>query len=145
MHGACFRNGNKVWPFSRRCTRLLHVITHFFFYISSTLTATLSAHNVNTRPKECEQHLQKRNHTERKTKENQEFGFRPGPTQTGLYSHRRWIEAGKFEFRKQGNFTIRVAKTKALISFVVTAKLICVFVFAYANCREAQNKKTSFD
>ena len=30
------------------------------------------------------------------------------------------------------NFTIRVAKTKALISFAVTAKLICVFVFAYA-------------
>ena len=27
--------------------------------------------------------------------------------------------------------TIRVAKTKALISFAVTAKLICVFVFAY--------------
>ena len=30
------------------------------------------------------------------------------------------------------NCTICVAKTKALISFVVTAKLICVFVFAYA-------------
>ena len=29
--------------------------------------------------------------------------------------------------------TIRVAKTKALISFVVTAKLICVFVFALQN------------
>ena len=28
-----------------------------------------------------------------------------------------------------------VAKTKALISFVVTAKLICVFVFAYAKIR----------
>ena len=28
--------------------------------------------------------------------------------------------------------TIRVAKTKALISYAVTAKLICVFVFAYA-------------
>ena len=28
--------------------------------------------------------------------------------------------------------TISVAKTKALISFAV--KLICVFVFAYANC-----------
>ena len=27
-----------------------------------------------------------------------------------------------------------VAKTKALISFAVTAKLICVFVFAYAGC-----------
>ena len=25
-----------------------------------------------------------------------------------------------------------VAKTKALISFAVTAKLICVFIFAYA-------------
>ena len=30
------------------------------------------------------------------------------------------------------NSTIRVAKTKALISF--TAKLICAFVFAYADC-----------
>ena len=29
---------------------------------------------------------------------------------------------------------MRVAKTKALISFAVTAKLICVFVFAYADC-----------
>ena len=28
----------------------------------------------------------------------------------------------------------RVAKIKALISFAVTAKLICVFVFAYAKC-----------
>ena len=31
--------------------------------------------------------------------------------------------------------TIRVVKTKALISFAVTAKLICVFVFAYAKSR----------
>ena len=30
--------------------------------------------------------------------------------------------------------TIYVAKTKALISFTVTGKLICVFVFAYAKC-----------
>ena len=30
--------------------------------------------------------------------------------------------------------TIYVAKTKALISFLVTAKLMCVFVFAYAKC-----------
>ena len=30
--------------------------------------------------------------------------------------------------------TIRAAKTKALISFAVTAKLIWVFVFAYAKC-----------
>ena len=33
-----------------------------------------------------------------------------------------------------GKCTIHVAKTKALISFAVTAKLICVFVFAYAVC-----------
>ena len=32
------------------------------------------------------------------------------------------------------NCTIHVAKTKALISFAVTAKLICAFVFAYAKC-----------
>ena len=31
--------------------------------------------------------------------------------------------------------TVRIAKTKALISFAVTAKLICVFVFAYAKSR----------
>ena len=31
--------------------------------------------------------------------------------------------------------TIRVAKTKTLISFAVTAKLICVFVYAYAKSR----------
>ena len=48
--------------------------------------------------------------------------------------HRNWLEAGNFEFRKKRNCTIRVAKTKALISFAVTAKLICAFVFAYADC-----------
>ena len=47
-------------------------------------------------------------------------GFRPGPIQTRLYSLIRL------------DCTIRVAKTKSLISFAVTAKLICVFVFAYA-------------
>ena len=31
--------------------------------------------------------------------------------------------------------SIRVAKTKTLINFAVTAKLICVFVFAYAKSR----------
>ena len=36
--------------------------------------------------------------------------FRPGPTQTGLYKHRSWLEAGKFGFRKKRNCTIRVAQ-----------------------------------
>ena len=43
----------------------------------------------------------------------------------------------------------QVAKTKALISFAVTAKLICVFVFAYADCwfshDAAQMKKQDFE
>ena len=30
--------------------------------------------------------------------------------------------------------TIRVVETKVLISFAVSVKLICVFVFAYADC-----------
>ena len=36
--------------------------------------------------------------------------------------------------------TIRVAKTKALISFAVTAKLICAFVFAYAKSRSSHTR-----
>ena len=61
-------------------------------------------------------------------------GFRPGTTQTRLYSYRRWLEALNFRFRKKRDCTIYVSKTKALISFAVavTAKLICVFVFVYA-------------
>ena len=44
--------------------------------------------------------------------------FRPGPTQTRLYIHRRWLESGNFGFRKKMGFTIYVAKTMALISKV---------------------------
>ena len=40
----------------------------------------------------------------------------------------------KFLRKKKRDYTLRVAKTKGLISFAVTAKLICVFVLAYANC-----------
>ena len=36
---------------------------------------------------------------------------------------------------RNGMTCIYVAKTKTLISFAVTAKLICVFVFAYAKSR----------
>ena len=59
-------------------------------------------------------------------------GFRPGPTQTWLYTYRRWLQAWKFRFRKKRDCSICVAKTKALISCTVTAQLICAFVFAYA-------------
>ena len=60
--------------------------------------------------------------------------MRTGPTQTSLYKHRRWLEAINFGFRKKRNCTTHEAKTKALIRFAVTLKLICVFVFAYADC-----------
>ena len=50
----------------------------------------------------------------------------------GCTAYWRWLEAGNFGFRKKRYCTIQEAKTKALISFAVTAKLICVFVFAYA-------------
>ena len=56
------------------------------------------------------------------TRENQQCGFWPGLTQSRLYSHWRWLEAWKFEFREWRYCTIQVAKTKALISFAVTAK-----------------------
>ena len=40
--------------------------------------------------------------------------------------------------------TIYVAKTKALISLAITAKLICVFVFAYAKIRFSLNEAHLF-
>ena len=46
-------------------------------------------------------------------------GFRPGPTQTGLYKYRS-PEACNFGFNKRRDCTIRVAKTKASIRFAVT-------------------------
>ena len=39
------------------------------------------------------------------------------------------------DLEKKRDCSIRVAKTKALICFAVTAKLICVFVFAYSKSR----------
>ena len=62
------------------------------------------------------------------------LGFRPGPTQTRLYSYRSRLKAGNFRFKNKKDCTSPVAKTKALTGFAVTAKLICVFVFAYAKC-----------
>ena len=44
-------------------------------------------------------------------------GFRPGPTQIRLCSLIKRLEAWNFVFRKERDCTIRVAKTKALISF----------------------------
>ena len=42
--------------------------------------------------------------------------------------------ARNLKFKKKNDSTYCAAKTKALISCAVTAKLICAFVFAYADC-----------
>ena len=43
------------------------------------------------------------------------------------------------EIRNKRNCTIYVAKTKALISCMVKAQLICIFVFAYVKSRFSHN------
>ena len=55
------------------------------------------------------------------------WGFRPGSTQTGPYSHQKRLET---RVLKSKNCTIRVTKIKALISCAVTAPLF--FFFAQA-------------
>ena len=61
--------------------------------------------------------VQKKDRIEHVHEKTNNLCFQPGLTQT-----------------KKRNCTICVAKTKALISFAVTTKLICAFAFAYANC-----------
>ena len=68
------------------------------------------------------------------TSENWSSGF-PTRSHTNLRHLRKWLKAWNFVFRKERDNTIHVAKTKALISFAVAAKLICVFVLAYAKIR----------
>ena len=48
--------------------------------------------------------------------------------------HKMFFTVTEVAFRKYRNCTIRVGKTKVLISFAVTAKLICAFVLASACC-----------
>ena len=59
-------------------------------------------------------------------RENQKFGLRTrSDTNRPVQSQK---QARSLKFR------IRAAKTRALISYAVTAQLICGFVFAYAKC-----------
>ena len=44
------------------------------------------------------------------------------------------VRGWKFWIYKVEELYYNLAKTKALISFAFTAKLICAFVFSYANC-----------
>ena len=57
-------------------------------------------------------------------RENKQFGFTTRFDKNGLLSHRSRLEG----------VVLFVSKTKMLLSCAVTARLICVFVFAYADC-----------
>ena len=72
--------------------------------------------------------------TEPSYEKNNNLDFRPGLLQTSLYNFRCRIETRNFEFKKKWYCTILLAITKALISCAITALLICVIVFAYADC-----------
>ena len=62
------------------------------------------------------------------------FWFPTGSDTNQAMQSQKMARGLKFRIKKEEGCTIRVAKTKALISFAVTAKLICVFVFANAKC-----------
>ena len=59
---------------------------------------------------------------------------KPGPIQIDLYSNRRKLEAGNFEYKKRRNCTMRVAKTKALISCAVILPLFSLMQLLVFPC-----------
>ena len=58
---------------------------------------------------------------------NNNLGSPSSLTQTSLYSQRSRLDASNFGFKKKRDYTIHIAKTKAI-------KLICAFVFAQTFC-----------
>ena len=52
--------------------------------------------------------------------------------------HRRWLAAWNFGFRKKMDFSIQVAKTKALISCAVTHNKAQLFKYKYYRSRIAR-------
>ena len=68
-------------------------------------------------------------------RENRSSRFPTRSDINGSVQSQKMVKSLNFGFRKKRNFTIRVVKPNALISFAVTANLICAFVFAYAKFR----------
>ena len=58
------------------------------------------------------------------------LGFRPGPTQTGLYCHRSRLKSWDFGFKKKRDCTIHVVKTTRLSA----SQCLSAPVFAYPFC-----------
>ena len=67
-------------------------------------------------------------------RESKHFGFPTRSNRTRPVQSQTKARSLKFQIKVEEGFTIRVAKTEALISCAVTAQLICAFVFAFANC-----------
>ena len=68
-------------------------------------------------------------------RENQSSGFPTRSDTDWPVQSQKKSRSLDFGFKKKINCTIRVAKTKVLISFAVTEMLICAFVFAQAKIR----------
>ena len=60
--------------------------------------------------------------------ENLFRGLRPGKTQTGLLSHRSYLEAWNFGYRNYRSYTIQAANNKGADQTVRTRRLICTIV-----------------
>ena len=67
--------------------------------------------------------------------ENRSSGFPTRSDTNRAVQQQKMARGLNFGFRKKRDCAICVEKTKALISCAVTAQLICVFVFAYAESR----------
>ena len=65
-------------------------------------------------------------------RENRSLGFPTRSDTNQAVQQQKMARGLKFWIEEVEGCSIHVAKTKALISFAVTAKLICVFVFTYA-------------
>ena len=62
-------------------------------------------------------------------------GFRPDPTKTRLYSHRRWLKACNFGFRKERDYgTIYVAKkgTNLRLHFLALSRRLIGELIGYS-------------
>ena len=69
----------------------------------------------------CEQRHEKTNN----------LGFRPGPTLTGLYSHRNWLEASDFGLRKKMDCSNKSADQLCTTELCLCFHISRMFVFLF--------------
>ena len=62
---------------------------------------------------------------------SKKFGSRPGLNTLPAYTVIKADQKLEIRIEEEKGFAISVSKTKALISFAVTMKVVCAFVFAY--------------